>query len=175
MGGFPAVRQNAPASFETKQDFAIKDGTELTVALKQQFQDSQHSLGRFRLAVTDAPRPVTFGVPPVAKTIFAIASDKRNDGQKKQLLEIYKKSDSTRTNLDKAVAEARKPLPVDPKLKELQDKINLAKTPVMIPDRIARLRRDLELSKGQLGKKRLIGAQDIAWALINTPAFLFNR
>jgi len=132
-------------------------------------------LGRFRIAVTDAPRPLTFGVSPAAKSIFAISPEKRNDGQKKQLQDIFKKTDSTRANLDKALAEARKPLPVDPKLTELQDKVNLAKTPVIIPDRIARLRRDLDLSKGQLGKKRLVAAQDIAWALINTPAFLFNR
>ena len=44
-----------------------------------------------------------------------------------------------------------------------------------VSSRIARLRRAMDLSKGQLGKKRLIGAQDIAWALINTPSFLFNR
>ena len=152
-----------------------KGGTELVVALKQQFQDSRHTLGRFRIAVTDAPRPLTFGVSPAAKSIFAISPEKRNDGQKKQLHDIFKKTDSTRANLDKALAEARKPLPVDPKLTEFQDKVNLAKTPVIIPDRIARLRRDLDLSKGQLGKKRLVAAQDIAWALINTPAFLFNR
>ena len=152
-----------------------KGGTELVVALKQQFQDSRHTLGRFRIAVTDAPRPLTFGVSPAAKSIFAISPEKRNDGHKKQLQDIFKKTDSKRANLDKALAEARKPLPVDPKLTELQDKVNLAKTPVIIPDRIARLRRDLDLSKGQLGKKRLVAAQDIAWALINTPAFLFNR
>ena len=174
-GVAPQFGKTHLASFETKQDFVAKGGTELVVALKQQFQDSRHTLGRFRIAVTDAPRPLTFGVSPAAKSIFAISPEKRNDGQKKQLQDIFKKTDSTRANLGKALAEARKPLPVDPKLTEFQDKVNLAKTPVIIPDRIARLRRDLDLSKGQLGKKRLVAAQDIAWALINTPAFLFNR
>ncbi|SVC86419.1 uncharacterized protein METZ01_LOCUS339273, partial [marine metagenome] len=91
------------------------------------------------------------------------------------LVDLFKKGDSARTNLDKTLAEARKPLPEDPKIKEFQAKIALAKKPVPVSNRIARLRRAMDLSKGQLGKKRLVGAQDIAWALINTPAFLFNR
>ena len=109
------------------------------------------------------------------KDIFALAEEKRNDAQKNNLAESFKKESFTRVKLDKALATARTPLPQDPKVKELQDKINVAKTPVPIPAHIAYLRRSLELSKSQLGKKRLIGAQDIAWALINTPAFLFNH
>ena len=38
-----------------------------------------------------------------------------------------------------------------------------------------RLRRDVELSAKQLEKARLTFAQDLAWALINSPAFLFNH
>ena len=171
----PQMGKTHYASFETKQNLAFKGGAELKITLKQEFQSGQHSLGRFRLAVTDAPRPVTFGTPSAAKAILAIAADKRNDAQKKQLLEFFKKGNSVRANLDKALTEARKPLPEDPKIKGFQTQIDLAKKPVPVSNRIARLRRAIDLSKGQLVKKRLIGAQDIAWALINTPAFLFNR
>ncbi|MGE4550750.1 MAG: hypothetical protein AAEJ57_05120, partial [Opitutales bacterium] len=163
------------ASFETKQDHVFKGGSELTFTLKQQYLDSKHSLGRFRLAVTDAPRPVNFGVPAAVKAIFAVAQGKRNNAQKKKLVEVFKKGDSGRAKLALALAEASKPLPVDPKIKELQAQISFAQKPVPVSTRLARLRRAMDLSKGQLGKKRLIGAQDIAWALINTPAFLFNR
>jgi WD40 repeat protein len=163
------------ASFETKQDHVFKGGSELTFTLKQQYLDAKHTLGRFRLAVTDAPRPVNFGVPAAVKAIFAVAADKRNDAQKKQLVEIFKKGDSARANLANALTETSKPLPEDPKIKGFQAQIALAQKPVPVSNRIARLRRAMDLSKGQLGKKRLIGAQDIAWALINTPSFLFNR
>jgi len=37
------------------------------------------------------------------------------------------------------------------------------------------LRKDVDLSKHQLEEKRLTAAQDLTWALINTPSFLFNR
>jgi len=40
---------------------------------------------------------------------------------------------------------------------------------------LAQLRRDVELSRKQLENARLTAAQDLAWALINNPAFLFNR
>ena len=58
------------ASFETKQDLKFKGGMELTVVLKQQFQDNSHSLGRFRVAVTDAPRPVSYGIPQNVQKLF---------------------------------------------------------------------------------------------------------
>jgi len=163
------------ASFQTKQDIAFKGGLELTFTLKQEFNSGQHALGRFRLAATDAPRPVSFGLPAEIKAIFAVAADKRTPQQKKKLSDSFKNANPERIKLVKALAEARKPLPADPKIKQFQDRLDLAKKPVPLPPRIARLRRALELSKGQLAKKRIVGAQDLAWAIINTPAFLFNR
>ena len=163
------------ASFQTKQNLSFKGGALLTFTLKQEFNSGQHSLGRFRLAVTDAPRPVNFGIPSEIKSIFAVAGGKRTPQQKKKLTDTFKNANPERIKLAKTLAEAQKPLPPDPKIKELQGVVALAQKPVPVSSRIARLRRAMDLSKGQLGKKRLIGAQDIAWALINTPAFLFNR
>ncbi|SVD18891.1 uncharacterized protein METZ01_LOCUS371745, partial [marine metagenome] len=103
----PQMGKTHYASFETKQNLSFKGGAELTFTLKQQFQSGKHSLGRFRLAVTDAPRPLNFGTPSAAKAIFAIAADKRNEAQKKQLVDFFKKGNSARANLEKVLAEAR--------------------------------------------------------------------
>ena len=40
---------------------------------------------------------------------------------------------------------------------------------------LAGLRHDLEMSVQQAAVRRLTATQDIAWALINSPAFLFNH
>ena len=47
--------------------------------------------------------------------------------------------------------------------------------PVPVDPRLAQLQSDLAMSTRQLTDKRLTAAQDIAWALINSPAFLFNH
>jgi hypothetical protein len=118
---------------------------------------------------------VSYGVPGPVKAIFAVAADKRSPAQKKQLSAAYKKANPTYIALAKSLATARVPLPVDPKLTALKAKLTTAQMPVPIPARIAHLRRAMKISQSHLGNKRLIGAQDIAWALINSPAFLFNH
>lgn len=44
-----------------------------------------------------------------------------------------------------------------------------------IDGELAALEAEVKRSQEQLQKQRLIGLQDLAWALINNPAFLFNR
>lgn len=39
----------------------------------------------------------------------------------------------------------------------------------------AQLAERVRIAEGLAGNKRLVGVQDLAWALINSPAFLFNR
>ena len=67
------------------------------------------------------------------------------------------------------------PLPPDAKLADLNGKLADAQTPVILDPKLVQLRRDADLSKGQLTNRRLTAAQDLAWALINSPAFLFNH
>ena len=57
----------------------------------------------------------------------------------------------------------------------LENALKTAELPLPLPPEVARLRRARDLSAKQLANKRVIGAQDLAWALINTPSFLFNR
>ena len=163
------------ASFQVKSPVSYFGPTDLQITLKQEFQSGQHSLGRFRVAVTDVPKPVSYGLPADVKKIFAVEKTKRTPEQKKKLIAEYKKSDPKRVELVKTLAEASKPLPKDPKLSGLENALKTAELPFPLPPEVARLRRARDLSAKQLANKRVIGAQDLAWALINTPSFLFNR
>ena len=78
-------------------------------------------------------------------------------------------------NAKRTLANAKKPLPVDPQLVALEAKHADAQKPIVIEPKLVQLRRDSELSRSQLTNKRLTAAQDLAWALINSPAFLFNH
>ena len=171
----PQMAKTHFASFQIKDSPSILGDVKLTFTLKQEFQSGQHSLGRFRLAVTNAPRPVSFGLPENVRKIFAISKEKRTAGQRKELTSAFKSSEPERVALEKKLAEARKPLPVDPQMRKLEVALEEAKKPLSLPSEVVRLRRALGLSKEHIANKRIIAAQDLTWALINTPAFLFNR
>ena len=82
---------------------------------------------------------------------------------------------AVRAEKNKALAESRQPLPIDPKLKGLRDTVELVSQPVPPDALLTQLQADVVASTRQLTEKRLTVAQDIAWALINSPAFLFNH
>ncbi len=82
--------QNHTAVFETKDNAGSGPGV-FTVWLDQEYQDGQHTLGRFRISVTTAPRPITLeGLPQNITDLLAVAADKRTDPQKAELLEFYR-------------------------------------------------------------------------------------
>lgn len=171
----PQMGKDHYASFQVKSPSSFEGPTDLQIILKQEFQSGQHSLGRFRVAVTDVAKPISYGLPEEVIQILEIARDKRNSEQNEKISDAFKKADPERVALSNALTEASKPLPKDPKLTELETTLSNAEKPLPLPPEIVRLRRALSLSEKQLSNKRVIGAQDLAWALINTPAFLFNR
>lgn len=170
----PQVGKNQTAIFEIGEAIKIDRGAILRFTLKQPF-DNVHTLGKFRLSVTTKKGPLPFALPEPVKKALAVAKDQRNKAQNDAIAKYYRDNDPGLKTLDQKLAATRKPLPIDPGLKQRRDHLAaLEKLPVVDPLH-QRLRYDLELSTKQLSQKRLTGAQDLAWALINTPAFLFNH
>ncbi|HQU44501.1 MAG TPA: DUF1549 and DUF1553 domain-containing protein, partial [Pirellulales bacterium] len=131
----PKFGETHTAIFETTQDIANAGGTLLTFTLDQQF-GGQHTIGRFRMAVTSAKRPVSLQGPPAPiAALLAVPAETRTAEQKAELANYFRSIDSELAQLQRAAAEAGK----------------------------------------QPEAYRLLGAQDLAWALLNSPAFLFNR
>jgi hypothetical protein len=140
QGGWAVAPQFGAAHtavYETAED--VGDGTtSLTFTFPQNF-GGQHTIGKFRLAATNSPRPIRVGgsmLPQPVADILAVPADQRTPEQLAELLKYYRETvDTELVARQKALAE------------------HVAKAP----------------------QARLLGAQDLAWALINTPEFLFNR
>ncbi len=172
----PQTGKNHVAVFETSEDLSFEGGTELTFHLDQQYQDQKHTLGKFRLSVTTSPRPIRLeGLPDNIAAIIKTPADQRTEKQQQELLEFYRGIDVERKKLADAVAQAKKPRAIDSKLKRLQDALAAASEPLPIDPKLAQLRADVKISSEQLGNARLTAVQDLTWALINSPAFLFNH
>lgn len=170
----PQVGKNQTAIFGIGQPIGHDGGTILRFTLKQHFDD-RHLIGKFRLSVTTKTGPLPFSIPDNVKAVLALAPDKRNDKQSAELTKYFRDNDSTLKALNEQMANAKKPLPIDPELIKLRNHLTaMEKVPRADPLH-DRLQYDLDLSTKQLSQRRLTGAQDLAWALINTPAFLFNR
>ncbi|MCH9656264.1 MAG: DUF1549 domain-containing protein [Planctomycetes bacterium] len=173
----PQVGKSHVASFNIQSNFAADDkGTILTFVLKQHFSSNTHSIGRFRLSVTNSAGPTTLDKHPAdIIKILAKKMPKRNAAEKKKLLTYYSKADSKLQAHIKAVAESKKPRPADPKLVQLRNHLMAMQNVRPVNRKLTRLRNDVQLSTGQAKQNRLIAAQDLTWALINSPAFLFNH
>jgi hypothetical protein len=171
----PETGKNHVATFECKTPVGHDGGSTITIAIDQRYADSAHSLGRFRLSVTRSPQPIGFGLPENLLEIAALEATARKPEQTKAAFDYFKSLDAEFKKKTDAVATAKKPLPEDPKLVELRSSLKEAEKPLPIDPQLTRLKRAVDLSKDQLGHKRLTIAQDYAWALINSPAFLFNR
>jgi len=163
------------ATFEFKEPLDLSKGGELQVVLEQNYNSKGHSLGKFRISITTSEAPIDFGVPQSIGTLLQIAADQRSDEQKETLLKFIREQDPEVAKKETALAEAKKPRPEDPKLKELESKLARTEKPLPPDAKLQELERAVKLSTEQLEKRRLTSAQDLAWALINNPAFLFNH
>lgn len=170
LGGVPHW-----ATFQTAQPVGHDGGTTLTITLHHNFSGPEYNLGRFRVSVATEPQPVGLSLAEDLRAIVTTAADQRTPEQQALLVKYYRLVDKDLRGRLNAVAQSRQPLPVDPRLVELRGQLELASKPVPEDARLAQLRHDVAMSEKQQQDLRLTAAQDLAWALINSPSFLFNR
>jgi hypothetical protein len=86
------VGQPHSAIFETAKDLSLKEGETLSIALLQNLDNPQHTIGRFRLSVATASRPVRAAdqLPPAIAEIVARSEADRTPEQRDQLAAYYR-------------------------------------------------------------------------------------
>jgi len=166
--------KNQTATYELKTPVANPHGLALRFVMLFNY-DNDHNLGHFRISTTTATRPFGESLPDNIAKALKTESGKRDDKMNKDLRAYFEKNDSAYLQLVGAVNQAKKPLPEDPELKKLDMAIASAETPLKLHPRVRELNRAQELSTKQLQQKRLTSAQDISWALMNNPSFLFTN
>ncbi|MDB6072135.1 MAG: repeat-containing protein [Verrucomicrobiales bacterium] len=169
----PKLGENHTAVFGLEN--APAAGGMLTVRLHQRFADGTHTLAHFRLSSTSNGGPPSLDFPAPVSAALAVAAASRTPEQIAALTNFVQGQDAERIKLVADLAVAKTPLPEDPRVTAAKAALATASLPVPPDPLLERLRRDVDLSAGQLATQRLTAAQDLTWALINTPAFLFNH
>ena len=162
------------ATFEAKAAIANEGGTQFKFVVHQNHSAKGHLVGRFRISVT-TEKAIGLSLPEALKSIASTPVDQRNETQTKLLTTYFNKTDPTLLAKRTAVGVAKQPLAEDPGVTKRKATVQFVTQAVPEDSRVVRLRADIEFSKQQVANKRLTAAQDLTWALINNPSFLFNR
>ena len=162
------------ATFALEKPAGDTNGSVVRVTIQHRYE-APFEMGRFRIWVTTSAAPTAEGLPGEIASLVKVAPKSRNDQQRARLVAHYRTLDPEMLKRDFGAELTRKPLPEDERLKALELELARATKPVLTDPVVVQLRKDVELSARQLEHKRLTATQDLAWALINTPSFLFNR
>jgi WD40 repeat protein len=164
------------ARFQLEKPIQIDDkGATLTVKVLCRYSNGEYPLGKFRILATDSPQPLDLGLLRDVSAIAAMAPGKRSEAQKAALLGYVGEQDVELLKRRQLLVQENRPLPADPKMEELKAALVRTELPVIDDPVLISLRGDVGQSIQQAANRRLTGAQDLTWALINNAAFLFNR
>ncbi len=133
------------------------------------------AISRFRLWVTTSATPLNIGLPAPVAEAFKLPPQNRSKEQTAAIAAHWRENDPEFLKRQLTLAKLQLPPGTDPGVTERRAAIATAEQPIKFDPALVRLREDAAQSKTQLANKRLTGVQDLAWALINTPSFLFNR
>lgn len=161
------------ATFKLKMPIGYSDSTLLRFRLHQKFDD-QHQVGCFRISLSKY-HEAGLSLSESLLTELAKPESAWSAETKTMLNKLYQAGDPEINRLRAELAKAKTPLKIDPAIAKLREQLARVSQPVPDDPALVQLEKDVIQSTSQLKNNRLTAAQDLAWALINSPSFLFNR
>lgn len=164
------------AAFQFKEPLAgDAKGANLTIGILNRYSRGDYPIGRFRIWYTTSEDPLNFGLPADVAKAVTMATPARSEAGAKALHTYVAENDAElRKRTGEHLKELR-PLPSDPKMDALNAALASAKVEVPEPGPLVQIRQDTQYSIQQAANRRLTATQDLVWALVNSPSFLFNR
>ncbi len=169
-----AIGKTSWASFQLKMPIGYSGGTLIRFLMHQNFDD-QHQIGHFRFSLTRHHEPVGLSLSESLLAELTKPEEKWQPDTKAVLVQAFEKSDLKLKTLTELVAASQKPIEINPEIVRLREKLARVSKPIPPDAKLEQLEKDVKMSEAQLANHRLTAAQDLAWALINSPSFLFNR
>lgn len=160
--------------FEKALEVDGKGGV-LTLTVQCQYGGGEYPLGRFRIWATDAANPLDAGLPAAVAAVLQTEPARRQAEQKTALATFFRSRDKQRHVLAYKLFAEKRPLAPDARLLALQGAVTAAELPIKEDPKLLELRDNVAHSTRQAANRRLTASQDLAWALVNSPSFLFNR
>jgi hypothetical protein len=150
-------------------------GAEIVVRVICRFSQGDYPIGRFRVWYTTDADPLNFGLPATIAAAAQTSPSARSKAQQESLATYIRENDEDLLKKKFAHLKEKRPLPADQTMESLKAALAQAELPIKEDPGLLQLRQDISYSTEQAANRRLTAAQDLAWALINNPSFLFNR
>ncbi len=169
----PEVGKSHWATYQFSIPVGYRTGSQLRFRLHQNYDyDDTHQIGCFRLSLSQHERPV--GLSLSEDYLAKLCSSEIDDDDLKTIRGLFKQGSFELRHLNQRLEQASKPLEIDPEILAKRAILARVSKPLGNDVELSQLEQDLIWSTQQLEQARLTMAQDLAWALINSPAFLFN-
>ena len=169
-----AIGKISWATFQLDTPLNLPEGAKIRFKMHQNF-DENHQVGCFRLSTTQVPKPVRLSLPEHLLAEINVPESELTKVQVDILKGLYERDDPTLKNLNAKLIAAEQMVAVPAEIQKLREKLGRYELPIPINAKLQRLENDVITSQKQLENLRLTATQDLTWALLNSPSFLFNR
>jgi WD40 repeat protein/mono/diheme cytochrome c family protein len=163
------------AVFELKEAALLQPGEVLQWRIHQFHNAAKHRLGRFRLSIANKTGDLQLGLSESLAALANTPAEYWTEPVVKDAISYFRGTSPERRQLQVKLDLESVPPAEDELVVTLSKRIERLSVPLGDDPGLVRLRADVKESETQKAKLRLTAAEDVTWALINSPAFLFNH